>query len=90
LSSIKGSQQKDCDGRIIDTDLLNPDFVQFGKSFGAYAVRVEDLSNFKSILRTALAVDRPALIEVPMHDRQEELISSIGWLRSEPLRKAQN
>jgi len=90
LSSIKGSQQKDYDGRIVDTDLLNPDFVQFAKSFGAYAVRVKDLSDFKSILRDALAADHPAVIEVPMQDRQEELIGLIGWLQSEPLRKAQN
>jgi len=90
LSSIKGSQQKECDGRTVDTDLVNPDFVRFAKSFGAYAVRVEDLSNFKSILQEALAADRPAVIEVPMQDRQEELISLIDWLQSEPLRKAQN
>ena len=90
LSSIKGSQQKDYDGRTVDTDLLNPDFVRFAKSFGAYAVRVKDLSDFKSILRDALAADHPAVIEVPMQDRQEELIGLIGWLQSEPLRKAQN
>jgi acetolactate synthase-1/2/3 large subunit len=90
LSSVKGSQQKYCEGRTIDTDLVNPDFVQFAKSYGAYAVRVEDLSNFKSILQDAFAADRPALIEVPMQDRQEELIGSIGWLQSEPLRKAVN
>ncbi|MFB0520245.1 MAG: thiamine pyrophosphate-binding protein [Desulfatiglandales bacterium] len=90
LSSIKGSQRKYCDGRTVDTDLVNPDFVQFAKSFGAYAVRVEELSDFKSILQDALAADRPALIEVPMQDRQEELIDLIGWLQSEPLRKARN
>jgi acetolactate synthase-1/2/3 large subunit len=88
LSSIKGSQQKECDGRTVDTDLVNPDFVKFAKSFGAYAVRVDNLSNFKSILQDALAADRPAVIEVPMQDRQEELIGLIGWLQSEPLRKA--
>ena len=90
LSSVKGSQQKHCDGRTIDTDLVNPDFVQFAKSFGAYAARVEDLSNFKSILQDALAADCPAVIEVPMQDRQKELIGLIGWLQSEPLRKAKN
>lgn len=88
LSSIKGSQEKECDGRTVDTDLVNPDFVKFAESFGAYAVRVDNLSNFKSILQDALAADRPAVIEVPMQDRQEELIGLIGWLQSEPLRKA--
>ena len=88
LSSIKGAQRKYCGGRIIDCDLFNPDFVQFARSFGAYARRVENLSDFKSILEEALAEDRPALIEVPMGDRQDELIDSIGWLRTELLRSS--
>ena len=87
LSAIKGSQQKGCDGRTIDTDLANPDFIQFAKSFGAYTARVDNLANFKEILRDALAAECPALIEVPMQERQEELISTIGWLQSEPLRR---
>ena len=88
LSSIKGSQQKYCDGRIIDCDLINPDFVQFSESFGVYAKRVDNLSDFKTIFKEALAANRPALIEVPMDDRQDELIDGIGWLRSDLLREA--
>jgi len=87
LSAIKGSQQKGCNGRTIDTDLINPDFVRFAESFGAYAVRVNDLANFKSVPQDALAADRPAIIEVAMQDRQEEIMSKIVWLQSEPLRR---
>jgi acetolactate synthase-1/2/3 large subunit len=86
LSGIKGSQQKYYEGRIIDVDLHNPDFVEFAKSFGAYGRRVDDLSEFKSIFEEALSLDRPSLIEVPMVDRQQELIDGIEWLRSGPLR----
>ncbi|MCZ6680619.1 MAG: thiamine pyrophosphate-binding protein [Candidatus Poribacteria bacterium] len=86
LSAIKGSQQRGCDGRTIDTDLRNPDFVQFAKSFGAYTAQVDDLADFKGILQDALAAERPAIIVVPMRGRQEEIIGMIGWLRSEPLR----
>ena len=88
LSAIKGSQQKGCNGRTIDTDLANPDFVQFARSFGAYAARVENLADFKGALQEALAANCPAIIEVAMQDRQEALIGMIGWLQSEPLRKA--
>ena len=87
LSAIKGSQQKGCEGRTIDTDLLNPNFVEFAKSFGAYAERVEDLGTFKDILRDALAAEKPALIEVMLQDRQDDIVDIIGWLMSEPLRK---
>ncbi len=87
LSAIKGSQLKGCEGRTIDTDLLNPDFVEFAKSFGAYTRRVEDLADFKDTLRDALAAERPALIEVMLQGRQDEIINVISWLQSEPLRK---
>jgi acetolactate synthase-1/2/3 large subunit len=86
LSSIKGTQQKYCDGRTIDCDLSNPDFAHFARSFGAYAKCVEDLSDFKSVFQDALSANQPALIEVPISDRQDELIDGIGWLRSESLR----
>lgn len=87
LSAIKGSQMKGCEGRTIDTDLLNPDFVEFGKSFGAYTKRVEDLGDFKETLQDALAAEKPALIEVMLQERQDDIINVIGWLMSEPLRK---
>jgi acetolactate synthase-1/2/3 large subunit len=86
LSGIKGSQQKFYDGRIIDVDLHNPDFVEFAKSFGVYAKRVDDLKNFKSIFEKALSHDGPSLIEVPMASRQKELIDGIEWLRPGLLR----
>ena len=87
LSAIKGSQLKGCEGRTIDTDLLNPDFVEFAQSFGAYAKRVENLGDFKETLRDALAAEKPALIEVMLQERQDDIMNVIGWLMSEPLRK---
>ena len=87
LSAIKGSQQKGCEGRTIDTDLLNPDFVEFAESFGAYTKRVENLGDFKDTLRDALAAEKPALIEVMLQERQDDIVNVIGWLMSEPLRK---
>ena len=87
LSAIKGSQLKGFDGRTIDTDLHNPDFVEFAQSFGAYAKKVENLEDFKPILRDALAAEKPALIEVMMREHQDEIIDSIGWLKADALRK---
>ena len=87
LSAIKGSQLKGCEGRTIDTDLLNPDFVEFAQSFGAYAKRVENLGDFKETLRDALAAEKPALIEVMLQERQDDIINIISWLQTDPLRK---
>ena len=87
LSAIKGSQLKGCEGRTIDTDLQNPDFVQLAVAFGAYARKVENVADFKPTLRDALAAEKPALIEVMMQDKQAEIIGSIGWLQGDGLRR---
>ncbi len=88
LSAIKGAQQKEFKGRTIDTDLSNPDFVGFAKSFGLYARKVEDVNNFKAVLKDAISVNKPALIEVMMRDQQESIIDTIGWLKNYSLRQS--
>ena len=70
LSAIKGSQRRGCEGRTIDTDLQNPDFVQLAQSFGVFVVRVDDLKDFKTALQTALDANQPAVIEIFLQDRQ--------------------
>ena len=86
LTAIKAAQRKQCEGRTIDTELHNPDFVELARSFGAYAERVEDLARFEDALRQALASGRPAVLEVSLQGRQEELMEWVTWLREEPLR----
>jgi acetolactate synthase-1/2/3 large subunit len=88
LSAIKGAQAKGFEGRTIDTDLRNPDFVEFAQSFGVYARKVENLEDFKSTLRDTLAAEKPALIEVMMQEHQDQIIDSIGWLKADALRES--
>ena len=87
LTAIKGSQMMNFEGRTIDTDLHNPNFVEFAESYGADAWKVEKLDEFKPILYKALTTEKPTLIEVMMHQYQDKLIDSIGWLHAERLRK---
>jgi len=86
LTAIKGSQQKNHQGRVIDTDLVNPDFVKLARSFGAYSRRVHTLGDFRGVLEESLAIQQPAIIEVSMKDSHSQLIEAITWLRSQPLR----
>jgi acetolactate synthase-1/2/3 large subunit len=64
--NVKRAQEEQFDGRVIGTQLHNPDFVHFAKSFGAWATRATDASELGDALRAALAVRGPALIEVPI------------------------
>lgn len=63
--AIKHHQAKKYQGRYLDTDLNNPDFVQFAGSFGLPATRTADAGSFTAALRAALSRAGPSFIEVP-------------------------
>ena len=48
-----------------ETDLHNPDFVQFTESFGAVGMRGNDPEDLATLIPEALALQRPVVIDVP-------------------------
>jgi acetolactate synthase-1/2/3 large subunit len=62
--NVLRDQQQQFGGRTIGAELLNPDFVRLGESFGVAAVRVATPGALRAALERALAADAPALIEV--------------------------
>jgi acetolactate synthase-1/2/3 large subunit len=52
------------DGRVIGTDLHNPDFAALAESFGALGLRVEELAELPQTVISAVDARRPALVEV--------------------------
>jgi acetolactate synthase-1/2/3 large subunit len=66
LSMVKHSQKIKYEGRIIDADLVNPNFAEFARSFGAYGHRVEkpeDIPNALLKCREMMNQGKPCLIE---------------------------
>ncbi|MCL4458629.1 MAG: thiamine pyrophosphate-binding protein [Chloroflexi bacterium] len=53
------------DNRIVDAQLHNPDFVKLAEAFGAYGVRVSDLTDLERTLRDVLQIESPVVVEVP-------------------------
>lgn len=53
-------------GRVIGTELVNPDFVKYAESFGAAAMRVDRIDHLAGAIRESIADERPVVIEVPM------------------------
>jgi acetolactate synthase I/II/III large subunit len=71
FGNVKRTQEKTFSGRIIASDLVNPDFVGLAHAFGIGAERVQTPAALEAALRSALAGRSPALIEVevgPMSD----------------------
>jgi acetolactate synthase I/II/III large subunit len=65
--NVKRIQEEHFGGRVIASDLTNPDFVRFAESFGAAAERAHDQAQLRQALNRAFKRrDQPSLIEVPV------------------------
>jgi acetolactate synthase-1/2/3 large subunit len=62
--TIRMHQEKHYPGRVIATDLRNPDFVAYAEAFGAFGVRCERTEDFPAALAAARAAGRPALVHL--------------------------
>jgi len=85
FGNVRRIQKERYGNHLIGSDLANPDFVAFGKSFGAEAVRVRSPQDLRLALRRAFARrDGPSLIEVPVGELPSpwEFINSAEWVIS--------
>ena len=62
--NVRRDQRERFDGRIVASDLVNPDFIKLAESFGAGAARVTSPDHFRPALEKALAHGGPTLIEI--------------------------
>ena len=62
--TIRMHQEREYPGRVIATDIVNPDFVALARAYGLFAERVERDADFPDALARALAAPGAALIEV--------------------------
>ena len=60
---LKSYQQANFNGRLMATELVNPDFVKLFESYGLEGTRVNTVAELARALDTALAADRVQLIE---------------------------
>jgi len=66
--NVQEMQKNDYDGRVIATDLHNPDFVKMGDSYGAQAIRANTFEELRSAIQKSQTVDVPTLVEIPVGD----------------------
>jgi acetolactate synthase-1/2/3 large subunit len=62
--TIRMHQERRYPGRVVGTDLRNPDFVALAQAYGAHGALVERNDEIAAALDEALACGRPALIEL--------------------------
>jgi acetolactate synthase-1/2/3 large subunit len=79
--SIRMHQEKAHPGRVIGSDLGNPDFVLLAQAFGALGLRVSNDAAFADALRTARAAPGPALIEIVCDPQRISVRQTIEQIR---------
>ncbi len=62
--NVRRDQRERFDGRVVASDLVNPDFVKLAESFGVGAARVTSPQEFRPALEKALADSGPYLIDI--------------------------
>jgi len=65
FGSTKSDQQINFQGRVLGTDLNNPDFAKLAELFGAKGLKA-DPDQLGRVLREALEAKQPVVIEVPI------------------------
>ncbi len=80
--TIRMHQERNYPNRISGTELTNPDFVQFAKSFGFHSACVEKTEDFPAALKAALTAGRPALIEIKIDPEAIGPTATLSGLRN--------
>lgn len=68
FTNVQRQQKEWFDGRVICSDLHNPDFVKLAESFGAAGYLATDPESMRIAIRKAFAQDGPAIIEVKLNE----------------------
>lgn len=66
FGNVRRIQAQQYGNRLIASDLTNPDFVQFARSFGMAAFKATSPDGLEDALQKAFALNAPALVHVPV------------------------
>jgi acetolactate synthase-1/2/3 large subunit len=64
LGTIRMHQERLYPGRVVGTDLVNPDFAAYARSFGAFGAAVERTEELEDAFEEAVESGRPAVLDL--------------------------
>jgi acetolactate synthase-1/2/3 large subunit len=69
-ATIRMHQERQFPGRVVGTDLENPDFPALARAYGAYGERVARTEDFEGAFERALASGKASVLELPVDPEQ--------------------
>jgi acetolactate synthase-1/2/3 large subunit len=86
--TIRMHQERHYPGRVVGTDLVNPDFVAYARAYGAHGALVERTADFAPAFEAALAAGKPALLELRTDPDAITPCTTLTAMRAEAAQRA--
>jgi len=83
--TIRMHQERDYPGRVIGTDLRNPDFVGYALAFGGYGAVVEKTADFPAAFAAARACRKPSIIHLKIDPEAITPTATLAGIREKAL-----
>jgi acetolactate synthase-1/2/3 large subunit len=83
--TIRMHQEREYPGRIIATDLHNPDFAAYARAFGGFGVSVERTADFPAAFKGAQASGKPAIIRLAIDPEAITPVTTLSKIRAKSL-----
>ncbi len=83
--TIRMHQERHHPGRVIGTDLSNPDFAALARAYGAYGEVVERTADFAAAFERARAAGVPAILELRIDPEALTIRQSLSEIRAAAL-----
>lgn len=84
--TIRMHQEREYPSRVIGTDLHNPDFAAYARSFGCHGATVRKTSEFAAAFDEAVASGKPALMEIVTEQDQISPTATLSGIRAAALK----
>jgi len=86
--TIRMHQERHFPGRVVGTDLANPDFAAYAKAFGAFGETVTETAQFAGAFDRALAAGTTALLELRIDPEAITPRTTLSAIRADALRNS--
>jgi acetolactate synthase-1/2/3 large subunit len=81
--TIRMHQERQFPGRVVGTDLVNPDFAAYARAFGAHGETVTETAAFPDAFERALAAGTPAVLELRIDPEAINPRTSLSAIRAQ-------
>jgi acetolactate synthase-1/2/3 large subunit len=85
--TIRMHQEREYPGRVVGTQLRNPDFAAYARAFGGFGATVERTADFAPAFEAALASGQPAILHVKIDPDGISPTQTLSGIRAAALKR---